>query len=151
MTMTDLYLRVNDPYPLESAAFNGLHEFYVQLRDGRLTTTRCRDCGKVYWPPRKFCPQCLSDGFDWMELPSEGRVHAFCVQEAGVPQGFRSPLVFGVIELAGLRIFSQILCADAKKIALGQKVRFKPIEVESEPGGERRFLHAFEPVGGDAL
>jgi uncharacterized OB-fold protein len=149
--MTELYWRVADPYPLQSAGFNGLNEFYLHLGDGRLTTTRCRGCEKVYWPPTNFCPQCLAGGFDWVALPNEGRVHAFCVQEAGVPQGFRPPLVFGVVALAGLRIFSLILCSDPKKIAVGETVRFKPIEVTGEPGGERRLLHAFEAIGTDAV
>ena len=149
--MTDIYWRVSDPYPLQSAAFNSLSEFFVHLREGRLTTTRCRGCDRVYWPPRKFCPQCLTDRFDWVDLPNEGTVLAFSIQEAGVPQGFASPFVFAVVEVEGLRIFSPISCSDPKKIALGQRVRFKPIEVATEPGGERRFLHAFEPIGTDAL
>ncbi|MBI4525178.1 MAG: OB-fold domain-containing protein [Deltaproteobacteria bacterium] len=149
--MSDLYLRVADPYPLQSAAFNSLSEYYIHLSEGRLTTTRCRTCDTLYWPPRKFCPQCVGDQFEWVDLPEQGTVHAFCIQEAGVPQGFRSPLVLGVIEVAGLRIFGLISCSDPKKITLGQKVGFRPIEVSSEPGGERRFLHAFEPIEDHAV
>ncbi len=144
--MTDLYLRARDPYPLESAAFNSLHEFYTHLREGRLTTTRCRGCASVSWPPRRFCPQCLTDESDWVDLPKEGTIHAFCIQEAGVPRGFRSPLVFAVVVVGGLRIFTLLSCSDPKKIALGQRVRFTALEVSNEPGGERRFLHAFEAI-----
>lgn len=143
--MTDLYLRTSDPYPLQSAAFNGLHEFYAHLREGRLTTTRCLGCGSVCWPPRRFCPECLTDKFDWVDLPKEGTIHAFSIQEAGAPQGFPAPLVFAVVKVEELRIFSLISCSEPKKIALGQRVRFTTLAVTNEPGGEKRILHAFEP------
>ena len=50
------YARVVDPLPLESSEHNKLHPFYAHLAEGRLTTTRCRGCGRIDWPPRGFCP-----------------------------------------------------------------------------------------------
>ena len=84
-----------DPLPLESPEHNKLHAFYAHLAEGRLTTTRCRGCGRIDWPPRGFCPACTSDEFDWVDLPADGQVRGFSVQETGVPAGFR--------EAAGLR------------------------------------------------
>src|SRR6266542_1156757 len=39
-TMT-AYFRATDPFPLESADQNGLHEFYARLAEGQLVTTAC--------------------------------------------------------------------------------------------------------------
>ncbi len=144
--MADLYFRVSDPYPLQSAEFNGLHEFYAHLREGRLRTSRCCRCGKAYWPPRRFCPQCLTDEFDWIDLPKEGTIRAFTVQEAGTPRGFASPLVFALIKAGQLRIFSVIVRCDPKKIAVGDKVKFTTLAVPDGPSGEKRLLLAFEPA-----
>jgi len=137
------YLRATDPYPLQSAEQNRLHEFYAHLAAGRLTTTRCNGCGRLDWPPRAFCPACASDAYEWVPLPHEGRLHAFTVQEGGVPPGFPRPLVFAIVEVEGLRLFAPILDADPARLALGARVVFNPMRVADGPDGSARHLVAF--------
>jgi uncharacterized protein len=141
------YARVVDPLPLESAEYNKLHAFYAHLAEGRLTTTRCRGCGRIDWPPRGFCPECTSDEFDWVDLPREGRIHGFSVQETGVPAGFPKPLVFAVVEVAGHRVFAPLTgVGDPARLALGSPVRLAPVRVADDPQGQPRCLPAFTPV-----
>jgi uncharacterized OB-fold protein len=141
------YARVVDPLPLESSEHNKLHAFYTHLAEGRLTTTRCGGCGRVDWPPRGFCPACTSDTFDWVDLPPEGRVHGFSVQETGVPAGFPKPLVFAIVELAGLRIFAPLTgVTDPARLSRGARVRFAAVRVADDPQGRRRYLPAFALV-----
>jgi hypothetical protein len=143
------YNRVVDPLPLESAEHNKLHAFYAHLAEGRLTTTRCRGCGRVDWPPRGFCPGCTSDAFDWVDLPPEGRVHGFSVQETGVPAGFPRPLVFAIVEVAGLRVFAPLTgVADPAGLAVGDHVRLAPVRVADDPQGQPRYLPTFRPQAG---
>ena len=92
-----LYFRATDPFPLESADHTKLHEFYTRLAGGRLATTRCAACGRLAWPPRGFCGECGSDRFDWADLSGRGTIHAFTVQEAGLPAGFEGPRVFAIV------------------------------------------------------
>ena len=103
------YVRAVDPLPLESPEHNKLHAFYAHLAEGRLTTTRCRTCGRTDWPPRGFCPACTSDEFDWVDLPAEGQIRGFSVQETGVPAGFQKPLVFAMIDVQALRVFAPLV------------------------------------------
>ena len=141
------YARAMDPLPLESAEQNKLHAFYAHLAEGRLTTTRCQSCGRVDWPPRGFCPACASDTFDWVDLPHEGRVHGFSVQETGVPAGFGRPLVFAIVEIAGLRVFAPLTgVADPAGLAVGARVRLAPVRVADDPQGQPRYLPAFAPA-----
>jgi hypothetical protein len=138
------YLRAVDPLPLESAEFNKLHAFYRHLAEGRLTTTRCAGCGRTDWPPRGFCPACTSDAYEWVDLPREGRLHGFTVQETGIPAGFPRPLVFAMVEVAGLRIFAPLLeVVDPAGLRLGAPVRLRPLRVADDPQGESRHLPAF--------
>ncbi len=142
-----IYLRAVDPFPLQSPEHNKLHEFYAYLAVERLTTTRCRDCGRMDWPPRGFCPACKGDGYEWVDLPHEGRLHAFTVQEAGVPVGYPRPIVFAVVEVAGLRIFAPLVdVADPGGLALGMPVRFTRHRIPDDPQGKARYLLAFRPV-----
>jgi uncharacterized OB-fold protein len=143
------YLRAVDPFPLESAEHNKLAEFYRRLGQGTLSTTRCAGCGRTSWPPRGFCGECASDTFEWVDLPPEGVVHAFTVQDAGLPAGFEGRRVFAIVIVDGHRIFSILLDADPARVARGQRVRLRPLRVADDPKGAPRWLPAFAPLPGD--
>jgi uncharacterized OB-fold protein len=140
------YFRAVDPFPLQSADHTKLHEFYERLGAGRLSTTRCAVCGREAWPPRGFCPDCASDRLAWIDLPAEGTVHAFTVQDTGLPAGFEGPRVFAVVKLGGHRIFTVLTGADPSSVRVGQRVRLAPIRVADEPKGAPRWLPAFTPL-----
>jgi len=137
------YFRATDPFPLESPDHTKLHEFYARLGQGKLATTKCAGCGTAAWPPRGFCGECGSDRYEWVDLPGEGTVHAFTVQEAGLPAGFEGPRIFAIVKVDGLRVFSILVDADPAKVAIGQKVRVVPLRVADDPKGNARWLPAF--------
>ncbi|MBI4588293.1 MAG: OB-fold domain-containing protein [Candidatus Rokubacteria bacterium] len=140
------YFRAVDPFPLESPEQTKLHEFYEYLAAGRLVTTACRGCRRRDWPPRGFCPECGSDQFDWSDLPHEGLLHAFTVQETGVPAGFDKPLIFGITRLDELRIFTRIIETEPAELAVGKRVQFTPLRVTDDHEGKPRYLPAFKLV-----
>lgn len=140
------YFRAIDPFPLESSEHNKLHEFYARLAAGRLSTTRCAGCGRTAWPPRGFCPECGADAFAWVDLPGEGTIHAYTVQEAGLPAGFEGPRVFAIVKIDGHRIFTIVRDADPAALAVGQRVRLAPLQVPDDPQGGSRWLPAFRPA-----
>jgi len=138
------YFRAIDPFPLESAEQTKLHEFYARLAEGRLATTRCTGCGQAAWPPRGFCAACVSDRFEWVDLSGEGTVHAFTVQETGLPAGFVGPRVFAIVRVDGHRVFSIITDCDPGTVRVGQRVRLTPMRVADDPKGHPRWLPAFQ-------
>jgi uncharacterized OB-fold protein len=140
------YFRAVDPFPLESAEQTKLHEFYTRLGQGTLATTRCRACGMRAWPPRGFCGECASDALEWVTLSGDGVVHAFTVQETGLPPGFDGPRVFAIVKVEGLRIFTILTNADPGTVTVGQRVRLAPLRVTDDPKGNARWLPAFEVV-----
>ena len=139
------YFRAVDPFPLESPEQTRLAAFYAGLADGRLTTTRCTGCDRTAWPPRLFCPECGADGVEWVDLPREGTVHGFTVQETGLPAGFPAPRVVAIVTVGGHRIFTVLLDADPARVAVGQPVRFVPLAIDPDSKGNPRWLPAFTP------
>jgi uncharacterized OB-fold protein len=137
------YFRATDPFPLETADHNKLHEFYSRLAAGRLSTTRCVGCGRTAWPPRGFCAECASDRFDWVDLPLDGTIHAFSVQDTGLPAGFEGPRVFAIVKVDGHRVFAVVSDADPAAITIGQRVRLAPLRVADDPKGNARYLPAY--------
>ncbi len=137
------YFRAIDPFPLESAEQNKLHEFYEYLAAGRLVTTVCKECKRWDWPPRGFCPRCASDRYEWVDLPRDGTIHAFSIQESGVPAGFERPLIFAIVKIYGIRIFARLVETEPGAVALGKRVELAPVRVAPDPGGSPRYLPAF--------
>jgi uncharacterized OB-fold protein len=140
------YFRAVDPFPLESADHTKLHEFYSRLASGRLVTTRCLDCRTTAWPPRGFCGECTSDRFEWVDLPGEGTIHAFTVQETGLPAGFDGRRVFAIVKVDVHRVFAVLVDADPLQLKIGQRVRLAPLRVADDPKGNARWLPAFTPT-----
>jgi uncharacterized OB-fold protein len=138
------YFRATDPFPLESAEQNKLHEFYARLAEGRLVTTACLGCRRRSWPPRGFCPECAGDRFEWVDLPREGRVHAVTVQETGVPSAFTAPRVFAIVLVEDARIFAPILGPAATSAKVGSRAKLSPLRVADDATGLPRYLVAFE-------
>jgi len=156
--LEDKYPYTMDMWPLQCKEFNRLYKFYEHLKEGRFTTTRCRTCGHVAYPPRVICPECYSEDLEWIDLPKRGKVIVFSEQVRGVPLGFESPLIHAHIDLGEgspvRRILSRIINCPAGKLKEGDEVQLVVFPVPSHPvevkGGEMvwkdRVFFAFEPV-----
>jgi uncharacterized OB-fold protein len=137
------YLRASDPYPLQGEKSTRLAPFYEALRQGKLMTTVCGLCHQRHWPPRLICPSCVSDRLKWTELPTRGTIHAFTIQETGVPPGFPRPLIFAVVDLGGVRVFTRLVETDPAVVQRGVLVQLHPSLVNPDPQGAERYLPTF--------
>ena len=151
------YAVTMDMWPLEDAQFNRISQFYENLKAGKFTTSKCRGCGHVAWPPRILCPECYGEEMEWVELPKRGKVLTFTEQVRGVPLGFESPLIHAWIELeqgSPIKNFlSRITNCSAGKLKEGDEVQFVvfnvppyPQEVKKDTVMVERVFFAFEPV-----
>jgi uncharacterized protein len=134
-----------DFFPLESAEETRLHRFFERLREGRLSTTRCRRDGELHWPPRTVCPICHSEELEWVDLPEVGHVYAFSAVLAGAPLGMEDevPFAVGLVDLDGapLRLFGRIEGRPWTELRIGQTVRVEPYDV-----GDGRAFYRFRTV-----
>ena len=135
-----------DFYPLQSAEHTRIHRFFENLREGRLTTTKCTGCGALLWQPRVVCPRCSGDAMEWVDLPREGRLFAFTAVLAGAPLGMEEdvPFVVAVVELDGspLKVVARIDGATYEDLKIGDPVRLKVIEL-----ADGRVWFRFVPKG----
>lgn len=106
--------------------------FYDFLKQRKIMGTKCKDCGKIYLPPRPLCPKCISSNLKWVELEGKGKLAAFTVVAVApthmINAGYSrdNPYVFGVVKLdSGPCICAQILNVNPKKpesIAIGSRI-----------------------------
>jgi len=121
-----------DFYPLEDEKNTRTSKFFKNLKEGRLTTTKCMKCDKVLWPPRIVCPNCLSEELEWVDLGVEGELYAFTEMKLGAPLGFVQdvPFCVGIVKIGGLLISARIDNATYDSLKIGEKVTLKIVELE---------------------
>jgi len=138
--------RLLDFYELQTADHTRIHEFYEALQDGQLTTTECRDCGDLQFPPRVLCPECHSEDLAWTDLPHEGDLFAFSAMRAGAPLGMEDdvPFVTGIVDLGPVKLSARIDGAEYDDLAIGDPVALKIVDVDG-PVDHERVFYRFEP------
>lgn len=118
-----------DFYPLQAEEHTRIHQFFRNLKEGRLTTTKCRACGEVLWQPRIVCPHCNADEMDWIDLPKQGEIYAFTSVMLGAPKGMEDevPFVVGIMKLKGtdLKVLARIDGVRYEDLRIGQTVKLK--------------------------
>jgi uncharacterized OB-fold protein len=129
-----------DFYPLEDAKTTEISQFFQNLKQGKLTTTKCKKCGTLLWPPRIVCPNCFSNEFDWIDLGKEGELYAFTDVRIGAPLGFvqDAPFTVGFVKISGLTISSRIDNAKYDQLKIGEKLQLKIVEL-----GDGRVFYRF--------
>lgn len=123
-----------DFYPLEDEKNTRISQFFKNLKEGHLTTTKCKECSELLWPPRVVCSGCLSDELEWVDLGVEGELYAFTEMRAGAPLGFAQdvPFCIGMVKIGGLLISARIDNAKYEDLKIGEKVQLKIVELEDE-------------------
>ncbi|TET20647.1 Zn-ribbon domain-containing OB-fold protein [Candidatus Bathyarchaeota archaeon] len=120
-----------DFYPLQDEKNTRISQFFKSLKEGHLTTTKCKECGKVLWPPRIMCPECLSESLEWVDLGVEGELYAFTEIRLGAPLGFVEdvPFCVGIVKIGSLLISARIDDAKYEDLKIGDKVNLKIVEL----------------------
>jgi hypothetical protein len=85
------------------------NDFVDYLEKGRIAGTRCKDCGRVFFPPRADCFQCLAGNMEWFDVTGSGKLVSFSKLEYG-PAGFQAdvPYCIALLDYGAFKIFGRI-------------------------------------------
>jgi uncharacterized protein len=155
--LNDVYIAEMDMWPFETKEFNRIYPFYDNLKVGKFTTTKCKKCGYIAFPPQVICPKCWSEDLEWVELPQRAKVVTFTETLAGAPAGFECPLIIAWLtfgEKSPLKhLLGRIIHCKAGELKEGDEVKFvtfpvpaHPMEVKKDVVVCDRVYYAFEPV-----
>lgn len=118
--------------------------FWDGTRAGELRLQRCNDCGRVYFPPRPFCPSCASRDVEVFVASGRATLHSYVIHHRPVP-GFEPPYAIAVVELEeGPRMMTNIVDCPQTPEAL---VLDMPLEVVFAPQSDDITLPLFRPDG----
>ena len=120
--------------------------FWDGTRAGELRLQRCNACGKVYFPPRPFCPACGSLSIEWVQASGRGTVYSYTINRRGggdLPEYKEAPpYVLAYVQLEeGPRIMTNIVDCDVESVRIGQAV-----EVVFHDTGAGTALPRFRPA-----
>jgi len=121
-----------------------ISQFYEELGKNKLITTKCKNCNRLLWPPRVFCPYCMRRDVEFTQLSGRGKIIAFTEIIDGAPAGMESeqPYLLAIVELEeGIRLLSRIVEARYSDLEIGQWV-----EVTARKLFDGSITLAFKPL-----
>ena len=98
------FVRVDRPAPYPPRISDATRPFWEALGDGRLTTTRCRDCGDTAFPPKAICPNCSPRVWAGPEVFGEELPYTVCVVDLDEGLRLGSRLLDAVEPEVGARV-----------------------------------------------
>lgn len=115
-----------------------VERFAQELAAGKIMGTRCKACGKRFYPPRADCPGCGANDMAWEPLEGRGTLATFTTIYVP-PERFspKSPMPFssvtfhpcpvGLLEIeGGLRIMGWIPHVDSRDLRVGMALQAIP-------------------------
>lgn len=119
--------------------------FWDGTRRGELRLQRCDACTEVYFPPRPFCPKCLSRNVSVFLASGKATLYSYVINERPAP-GFSAPYAIAVARLdEGVRMMTNIVDCPQTPEALQLDMR---LEVVFEKQSEDITLPLFRPARG---
>lgn len=90
-------------------ALTKVNDFVDYLEQGKLMGTKCKTCGKVFFPPRADCYSCLSSNMEWFEVKGKGKLLSF-TKLSYAPVGFEGelPYTLGLWDFGDYKVFGWV-------------------------------------------
>ncbi len=146
----DMYLRFRQLLATEhdrraGAGLSATKHFRDRDSDVTLLAQKCRRCGQAQFPHQRVCFTCFAkDEFDLVRLSDKiGTVKSFTFDNfAGSPS---PPLVAGIVDVEGARLYVQMTDVSPKEVKLGMPVELTFRKIH-EAGGTPNYFWKSTPV-----
>jgi len=146
----DMYLRFRQLLATEhdrraGTGLSATKHFRDRDSDVTLLAQKCRRCGQAQFPHQRVCFKCFAkDEFDHVRLSDKiGTVKSFTFDNfAGSPN---PPLVAGIVDVEGARLYVQMTDVSPKEVKLGMPVELTFRKIH-EAGGTPNYFWKSTPV-----
>ncbi|PIP06135.1 MAG: DNA-binding protein [Syntrophobacteraceae bacterium CG23_combo_of_CG06-09_8_20_14_all_50_8] len=115
------------------------NDFVTHLEEGKITGTKCRVCGKVFFPPRADCYKCLSSDMEWFNVSGTGKLVTYSKLKFA-PVGFEGdvPYSIALLDYGAYKVFGR-LAKDVpeEEVTVGMDMK---TEVNRLPNGQLNYV-----------
>ena len=135
----DTDARFNKFGTVSFTATTRVNAFIEKLEQGKVSGTRCIDCGMAFFPPRNDCYQCLSSNIEWFDINGPGELLTYSRLQYA-PVGFEEdlPYTIAVLDFGEYKVFGRIAKDIEKKdIEVGMKMKVATNEL---PNGQLNYV-----------
>lgn len=108
--------------------------FWEGLKKGDIFATRCKRCGKLYFPPQIDCPVCLASEVEWIKLSRTVTLETF-TQVRVKPQGFTGydPYMIAIAKTEeGAKVMGWLEDIKLEEVNVGMKLEMTSRILERE-------------------
>jgi uncharacterized OB-fold protein len=109
-------------------------KFVDLLDEGKVAGTKCKSCGKMYFPPRADCSNCLSSDMEWFEISGPGKLISFSTLMYA-PTGFEDDLPYAIAlaDFGDVKVFGR-MSKDLEEadMEIGMDVQVVPVKLQGE-------------------
>ena len=121
------------------ASLTKTNDFITNLEDGKITGTKCRVCGMVFFPPRADCYSCLSSDMEWFPVSGTGKLVNYSKLQYA-PVGFEGDLPYSIalLDYGAYKVFGR-LAGDVpeEEVKVGMEMKAK---VNHLPNGQINYV-----------
>jgi uncharacterized OB-fold protein len=116
-----------------------LNDFIDRLEQGKVSGTRCKGCGMVFFPPRADCYRCLGNDMEWFDISGPGKLLTYSKLEYA-PVGFENdlPYTIALVDYGDYKVFGRLesrLSEDDIEVGMDMKVA-----VNELPDGQLTYV-----------
>ena len=121
------------------ASITKVNDFVSHLDEGRVTGTRCKDCGEVFFPPRADCYKCLTSNMEWFDVSGTGKLVSYSKLEYA-PVGFDGdlPYCIALLDYGDYKVFGR-LAGDLSPEGVEVGMEMKTV-VNTLPNGQVNYV-----------
>jgi uncharacterized OB-fold protein len=100
-------------------------KFWEGLKQGKIYATKCKSCGKVFFPPNADCAECLSGELEWVELSKDAEIETFThvvVRPTTFQQNRPYTVAIGKLK-EGIKVLAWLTGFKLSEIKVGMKAK----------------------------
>jgi uncharacterized OB-fold protein len=139
MGKKEMDVRFNKFGTVSFTSISKINDFVSNLEEGKVTGTRCKDCGMYFFPPRADCYKCLSSNMEWFDVSGTGKLVSYSKLEYA-PVGFDGDLPYAIalLDYGDYKVFGRIARdIPDEEIEVGMEMKTVPNEL---PNGQLNYV-----------
>jgi uncharacterized protein len=116
-----------------------VNDFMDRLQQGKVSGTKCKGCGNVYFPPRADCHNCFTSDMEWFDVSGKGKLLTYSKLEYA-PVGFENDLPYSIalLDFGGYKVFGRIASdVPEAELKVGMEMKVSSNEL---PNGQLNYV-----------
>jgi len=120
-------------------AMTKVNDFIDRLEQGKISGTKCKTCGNVYFPPRADCYNCLGKDMEWFDVSGTGKLVTYSKLEYA-PVGFENDLPYAIalLDYGDYKVFGRI-ASDVPEADIKVGMEMKAVH-NTLPNGQLNYV-----------